>query len=121
MKVPVWAKLNNRSKKYWKMLSLEFEKAGTLTDSTMPEFIKLCKNLARRDSVDDFIDSDNASLSQETKFVDSAGQEHTTYRESMYSKLSRDLDRIISQQLRSFRPKPKEKAMKKNSDGFFED
>lgn len=121
MKVPVWANLNKRSKVYWKMLSAEFEKAGTLTDATMPEFIKLCKNLARRDSVDDFIESDNTSLAQESKFVDASGQEHSTFKESMYSKLSRDLDRIISQQLRSFRPKPKEKVDKKKSDGFFED
>lgn len=121
MKIPGWANLNKRSKIYWKILSIEFEKAGTLTNAALPEFIKLCKNLARRDEVDDFISSDNASLSQESIFVDSSGQEHSTFKESMYSKLSRDLDRIISQQLKSFRPKPTEKKVKKKKSDFFED
>lgn len=121
MRIPVWANLSKRSKIYWKMLSVEFEKAGTLTDSTLPEFIKLCKNLARRDDIDSFIETENKSCLQETVFVDSSGQEHTSLRESAYSKLSRDLDRIISQQLKSFRPKPKEKHVKKSKGDFFED
>lgn len=121
MKVPVWANIDKRGKVYWKMLSIEFEKAGTLTDSTVPEFIKLCKNLSRRDAVDDFIQKENMSLLAETKFVDSTGQEHTAFKESVYSKLSRDLDRIISQQLKAFRPKPKEKKGGKGKSEFFED
>lgn len=91
-----------------------------MTDSTLPEFIKLCKNLARRDEIDDYIQESNQSFLQETKFVDATGQEHSAFRESAYSKLSRDLDRIISQQLRGFRPKPEKKTGKK-SDEFFGD
>ncbi len=101
------------------MLSKGFEREGTLTEATLPEFIKLCKNLARRDAIDNFIQTENQSCAQECKFVDSSGQEHTTYKESMYSKLSRDLDRVISLQLKSFRPKP-EKKIEKKSNEFFE-
>lgn len=39
--------------------------------------------------------TNNRSLLQESKFVDSAGQEHTTYKESAYSKLSRDLTVVV--------------------------
>jgi len=121
MTFPKWAKLNARTKQYWKLLAAEFEKAGTLTNATLPEFIKLCKNLDRRDSVDDYLAKENKSFLQESRFVDSSGQEHSTFRESAYSKLSRDLDRIISQQLKSFRPKPKEQPAKKKKEEFFED
>jgi hypothetical protein len=121
LKIPKWSNIDGRSKIYWNILSSEFEKAGTLTDATLPEFIKLCKNLARRDQVDDFLQNENMSFLQETKFVDATGMEHSAFRESAYSKLSRDLDRIISQQLKSFRPKPKENSGKQKKDGFFED
>lgn len=121
MRIPSWAKIEGRSKIYWKMLSDEYERIGSLTDSTLPEFIKLCKNLARRDEIDDFISESNQSFLQETKFIDATGQEHSAFKESAYSKLSRDLDRIISAQMKNFRPTPKEKHGKKKGSEFFED
>lgn len=120
MRIPYWSKIEGRSKIYWKILSSEFEKEGTLTEATLPEFIKLCKNLARRDEVDDFLQTQNTSLLQECKFVDSSGQEHSTFKESAYAKMSRDIDRIISTQLKSFRPKPEKKVEKKSGE-FFEE
>lgn len=98
----------------------EFIRAGTLIAATLPEFIKLCKNLSRRDDIDKFILEENQSLVQETKFVDSTGQEHSTFKESAYSKMSRDYDRIISQQMKTFRPKPKEKEDEKEKEEFFD-
>lgn len=103
------------------MLSVEFEAAGTLTEATLPEFIKLCKNLARRDDIDDFLAAENKSLLQESKFVDASGQEHSTFKESAYSKMSRDIDGVISRQLKSFRPKPEKKAGKKRDEFFGDD
>ena len=121
MKIPRWAKLDKISKRYAKLFMPEFIRAGTLSDSTMPEFIKLCKNLVRRDEIDKFISEENQSFVQETKFVDTSGQEHSTFKESAYSKMSRDYDRIISQQMKTFRAKPKEKEDdKKEKNEFFE-
>ncbi|MEN6473650.1 MAG: hypothetical protein ABFD81_06530 [Syntrophaceae bacterium] len=121
MKVPTWIKLDALAKKYWKILSPEFEKAGTLTNATLPEFIKLCKNLSRRDQQDDFITDSNASLTEESVFIDATGTEHHTFKPSAAHTISKDLDRIISLQLRSFRPKPERKGKKKkDGDEFFD-
>jgi hypothetical protein len=121
LKIPRWAGLNKTEKRYSKLFMPEFIKAGTLIDSTMPEFIKLCKNLVRRDEIDKLISEENQSLVQETKFVDTSGQEHSTFKESAYSKMSRDYDRIISQQMKTFRPKPKEKEDEKKEKAEFFD
>ena len=122
MKIPRWVKLDDLSRQYWKLLSPEFEKAGTLTNATLPEFIKLCKNLARRDMQDDYISENNLSLMEETVFIDATGTEHHTFKPSASHTISKDLDRVISLQLRSFRPKPepKPKGKKKEDDGFFD-
>jgi hypothetical protein len=121
VKVPSWISLDDISKKYWKLLAPEFEKCGTLTNATLPEFIKLCKNLSRRDRQDDFITNENASLMEETVFVDASGQEHHSFKPSAAHTISKDLDRVISLQLRSFRPKPEPKSKSKKEDGEFFD
>ncbi len=121
MKIPAWVKLDIGARRYWKILSPEFEKAGTLTNATLPEFIKLCKNLSRRDLQDDFILEENMSLVEETMFIDASGQEHHTFKPSAHFTISKDIDRVISLQLRAFRPKPEPKKTKKKvNDGFFE-
>lgn len=122
MKVPTWVNFDDLAKRYWKILAPEFEKCGTLTNATLPEFIKLCKNLSRRDQQDDFITNENASLMEESVFIDATGQEHHTFKPSAAHTISKDLDRVISLQLRSFRPKPEPKrAKKKSKDDFFGD
>lgn len=109
MKIPKWAGLDKAERVYWKLLAPDFEKAGTLTNATLPEFLKLVKNLARRDENDKFIKECNPSLTEEKKYMDAAGQEHTSYQESRCSKISRAYDALIIQQMKVFRPKPKER------------
>ena len=55
MEIPEWANIRGRAEQYWLMLSPEYENVGTLTEATLPEFVKLCKNLARRYEIDDFL------------------------------------------------------------------
>lgn len=120
MRIPKWAGLDKQEKIYWNLLSPEFEKAGTLTNATLPEFLKLVKNLTRRDENDKFIKEFNPSLTEEKKYMDAAGQEHTSYQESRCSKISRAYDALINQQMKVFRPKPKEKEERPKKNGIEE-
>lgn len=94
--------LSKGEKKYWYMWSPALVEAGRLTMLTIPSFLDLIKMKVRLDLVNEFIEGNtekcemcgkqnNRSLLQETKFVDGAGVEHSSFRESAYSKLSRDL------------------------------
>ncbi len=120
MNIPRWAKLSKREKEYWKLWEPEFTKMGTLTSSTLPEFIGLIRCVARRDVFDDFIQTENPSCLETRKYVDSAGQEHTSFEESKYSKLSRDYNRLINMHMKIFRPKPKAKDDKKKKDDILD-
>lgn len=120
MNLPRWAKLSKQEKEYWWLLEPEFTKAGTLTNGTLPEFVKLLKNIVRRDEIDRYIAKNNQSFLQEAIFVDSAGQQHSVFKESAYSKLSRDYDRMIMHQMKIFRSKPKEKEDKKAKDDILD-
>jgi len=83
--------LSKLEKKYWKIWAPPLSEIGKLTVMTVPSFLVLLKMKSRLEEVNRFLDENNRSLLQETKFVDQSGQEHSSFRESAYSKLSRDL------------------------------
>jgi hypothetical protein len=94
--------LSKAEKKYWRIWSASLTEVGKLTILSLPSFLDLIKMKARLDQINDLIKGsdekcetcgkqNNRSLLQESKFVDSSGQEHSTFKESAYSKLSRDL------------------------------
>ena len=123
------SKLSKQEKKYWKRWAHPLIEAGKLTVLTIPSFISLIKMTVRLDQINEFISGNdekcetcgrqnNRSLLQENRFVDSSGQEHSTFKESAYSKLSRDLTKEVHRLEKAwgltadsaagvFKPKPK--------------
>jgi hypothetical protein len=94
--------LSKIEKRYWRTWAPDLIEIGKLTVLTVPSFVTLIRMKARLDQVNAFISGsdekcaacgkqNNRSLLQEIVFVDGAGVEHISLKESAYSKLSRDL------------------------------
>ena len=98
--------LSKEEKRYWRIWASSLIDAGRLTVLTVPSFLDLIRMKVRLDLVNQLIQGNtekcdtcgkqnNRALLQENKFVDGAGVEHSSYRESAYSKLSRDLTTAV--------------------------
>lgn len=87
---------------YFKLWAHDLVKTGKLNNMTLPDFLTLIKMRARLDIVNEFLDSENTSLLQETINISVAGVEHKNFKESPYAKMSRDLTALISKQLKDW-------------------
>lgn len=101
---------------------------GKLTTMSLPSFLDLIRMKVRLDEVNQFISECNQSLIEESKWVDSSGQEHCKFKESTYAKMSRDLTKQVHQLMKSwgltadsaaglFKPKPKKTKEEQFLDG----
>jgi hypothetical protein len=89
-------KLSKEQLLYWDALSPYLISDGRLNQLTLSSFLNMINMKIRLDKVNEFLNKTNKSMLQETKFIDPSGQEHSTFRESAYSKLSRDLSVAVS-------------------------
>jgi len=113
--------LSKPEKKYWHIWAPSLIAAGKLTILTVPSLVTLIQMKVRLDEVNRFIRENNNSLLQESIFIDGSGAQHSTFRESAYSKLSRDLTTAVHRLQKSwgltadsaigvFKPRPKKSA-----------
>jgi phage terminase small subunit len=82
--------LNKQAKGYWKEYAPLLRKIGSLTRLNVPTFIEYCRIRARLDQIHGMVDL-HPSMLEETKWIDSSGQENIKFKEAEYFKMVRKL------------------------------
>ena len=114
--------LSKTAQKYWRTYAPLLVQIGSLTKLSVPTFIEYCRIKARLDQIHLMVDK-HPSMLEETKWVDSSGQEHTKLKEAEYFKMMRKLSADALRHERALRmtpdrmagtykPKPQSKAQR---------
>jgi len=82
--------LNKSAQKYWRQYAPLLSRMGSLTKLNVPTFVEYCRIRARLDQIHAMVDQ-HPSMLEETKWIDSSGQENIKFKEAEYFKMMRKL------------------------------